>query len=328
MEKPIFSLIEGEKPDNIALLSQVAHMYYDLGMLQPDIAEKLFFSRSKVSRILKKAQDLGIVEIKVNRYLSRMRNYEKKLEALPGLKKAIVMTNFDDADGETAKDDLAACAAAYVSGEIKDAYVLGITCSRTVTRVVHKLTREHTCNLQVVQTIGSTTNRDMSGELTNAIAQTYGGTAHFLNAPLYVDDVYVKEALLRDPSIMEASKLMKHCNLLLMGVGKFDASGGDMPSWSGYMTPRHREEMGRLGAVGSLCAQFFDINGNLLDCDWNQKCITIPWDDMKCADLRVAIASGKTRVPSIMGALRTGIVDVLITDTVTAACLLEAQQAK
>lgn len=38
-----------------AVISQVAHMYYDLNMLQPEIAEKLFFSRSKVSRMLKQA---------------------------------------------------------------------------------------------------------------------------------------------------------------------------------------------------------------------------------------------------------------------------------
>ena len=48
-----------------ALISQVAHMYYDLDMLQPEIAAKLYFSRSKVSRMLTQAKKLGIVEIRV-----------------------------------------------------------------------------------------------------------------------------------------------------------------------------------------------------------------------------------------------------------------------
>ena len=316
---------DAHKGDDIAIISQVAHMYYDLGMLQPEIADKLFFSRSKVSRLLKKAVDLGIVEIKVKRYLARMPSYERKMESLFGLKEAIVMNPFDEEDPDDAKAGLANFAAAYVSSQIKGRYVLGITGSDTVTRVVHKLKKVHDCELKVVQTIGATINKDMSSELVNFIAHTYGGKAYFLHTPLYVEDMYVKEALLRDPAIVEASRLMKRCNLLLMGIGKFDVKG-DMPSWWGYMTPRHREEMNRLGVVGSLCAQFFDINGNLVDCDWNKKCITIPWEDMKLAKLRVAIESGGSKVFSILGALRGRLVDVLITDAVTAARVMEEQQ--
>ena len=51
--------------EKLALYSQVAHMYYEQGMQQPEIAEKLYFSRSKVCRILQKAQEMGIVDIKV-----------------------------------------------------------------------------------------------------------------------------------------------------------------------------------------------------------------------------------------------------------------------
>ena len=261
----------------------------------------------------------------MNRYLARMPSCEQSLESAFGLKKAIVMTSFDEPDSEYAKDDLATCAAKCVSDYLKGSFVMGITCSRTVTRVVHKLTRMHECDLQVVQTIGSTLNKDMTTELVNFIAQTYRGTAHFLNTPLYLDDLYVKETLLKDPTVKEAYNLMKRCNLVLMSIGKFDV-GGNMPSWNGYMTAHHREEMARLGAVGSVCAQFFDIDGNQLACDWNRKCITIPWDDLKRADMRVAIASGKSKVASILGALRGNLVDVLITDTITAASVLEYQR--
>lgn len=314
-----------EKSEGIAMLSQVAHMYYDLGMLQPEIAERLFFSRSKVSRMLKKAQDLGIVEIKVKRYLGRVEGYERKLQSLFGLKQAIVMTSFDKGDIEDSEDGLTNYAAMYVSSRLKGECVLGITGSHTVTKVINKMKKVHDCNLKVVQTIGATISKDMSGDLVNFIANTYGGAAYFLNTPVYVDDLYVKESLLRDPAVMEAMALMSRCNLLLMGIGKFDVSG-DMPNWSGYMTARHREEMDRLGAVGSLCAQFFDIDGRLLNSDWNQKCITIPWEDMKHAELRVAVACGRSKVFSILGALRGKLVDVLFTDNVTAAHVIEEQQ--
>lgn len=318
-------LLNKEKSDSIAMLSQVAHMYYDLGMLQPEIAEKLYFSRAKVSRMLQKAQDLGIVEIKVKRYLARVESYERKLHSLFNLKQAIVMTSLDKEDVEDAEDGLANYAAMYVSNLIKGAFVLGITGSHTVTNVVHRLKRMHSCNLKVVQTIGATISTDMSSDLAGFLANTYDGTAYFLNTPVYVDDLYVKETLLHDPAVREAMDLMTHCNLLLMGIGKFDI-GGDMPHWSGYMTARHREEMARLGAVGSLCAQFFDINGKLLNSDWNQKCIAIPWEDIQKADLRIGVVSGASKALSILGALRGGLLDVLFIDNITAARVIEEQQ--
>ena len=325
VKRSLFSASQA-KAENIAMLSQVAHMYYDLGMLQPEIAERLFFSRSKVSRMLKRAEELGIVEIKVNRYLSRISRYERQLESLFGLKQAIVMTNFEGTNDDTVRDDLAECAAAYISENIRGDCVFGITCSGTVRRVVHKLKKIHPCNLKVVQTIGSMLDEAVSNELLTFINQTYDGEACFLNTPLYVNDLYVKESLLSDPGMMRTMQLMKHCNLLLSSIGKFDVSG-DMPAWGGYMTAKHREEMGYLGAVGSLCAQFFDINGNLLDCDWNRKCITIPWDDIRAADQRVVVASGKAKVYSILGALRGKLVDVLITDAVTASRVIEEQES-
>lgn len=44
-------------------LLAVAKMYYEQGLTQQEIAEKVFLSRSHVSRMLKEARALGIVEI-------------------------------------------------------------------------------------------------------------------------------------------------------------------------------------------------------------------------------------------------------------------------
>lgn len=314
------------REDNqLALLSQVAHMYYDLHMSQPVIAEKLYYSRSKVSRMLEKALELGVVNIHVKRYVSRNPGVEKKLEAMFHLPKAIVVNNFGEWDDEDSHEALSNYAAKYVSGCIQGEYILGITGSTEITRVVQKLTKVHPCDLQVVQTMGASIDRYNSNELMNYFSKTYGGIAHFLHAPIYVSDLYVKSMLMQDPSVSNAMQLMKRCNLILMGVGAFDLQG-DMPNWYGYMTDAHREEMSRLNAVGSICAHFFDVDGNPLDCEWNEKCIAIPWADIKNAKTRVAVSSGKRKIKPVLGALRGKLVDVLITDATTASLVIEEQQ--
>lgn len=310
--------------DKLAIYSQVAHMYYELGILQPEIAKKLYFSRSKVSRILQKAQDLGIVDIKVKHYLSRVHIYETELSNHFSIRNPIVLTSFEGDQSSNAIEGLTNYAALYISDKLKGDCIFGITGSHNVTRTVHLLHKQHDCNLKVVQTIGASINQDMSADLVNFLANTFDGKAYFLNTPVYVDDLSVKEALMHDPSVINAMHLMKKCDLILMSIGTFDVNG-NMPNWWGYMTERHRIELQRHKAVGSLCAQFFDINGNWIDCDWNRKCISIPWEYMKTAGERIVIAHGPSKVNGILGALRGGLIDVLITDTVTAAAVLERQ---
>ena len=56
------SLSDNEKRN---MLASVANLYYNVEMTQNQIAERLFTSRSKISRMLKEARQLGIVEIKI-----------------------------------------------------------------------------------------------------------------------------------------------------------------------------------------------------------------------------------------------------------------------
>ncbi|MFD0516707.1 XRE family transcriptional regulator [Paractinoplanes durhamensis] len=51
--------------DQIRLLTKVARMYHERGMRQPQIAQQLHISQPRVSRLLKRAVDLGIVRTTV-----------------------------------------------------------------------------------------------------------------------------------------------------------------------------------------------------------------------------------------------------------------------
>ncbi|WP_143316795.1 helix-turn-helix domain-containing protein, partial [Clostridium sp. HBUAS56017] len=57
------NLNENEK---LFLLSEVASLYYNHNMTQSEIANRIFTSRSKISRLLKEAKDKGVVQIKIN----------------------------------------------------------------------------------------------------------------------------------------------------------------------------------------------------------------------------------------------------------------------
>ena len=47
------------------MLATVANLYYNSEMTQNEIAARMYTSRSKISRMLKEARELGIVEISI-----------------------------------------------------------------------------------------------------------------------------------------------------------------------------------------------------------------------------------------------------------------------
>ena len=51
------------QPIDIRLLTRVSKMYYEQSLTQQQIADRLYLSRPKVSRLLKQARDEGTVPI-------------------------------------------------------------------------------------------------------------------------------------------------------------------------------------------------------------------------------------------------------------------------
>lgn len=328
--KPNLNFLPEENAEQIremAVISQVAHMYYDLDMLQPEIAEKLFFSRSKVSRMLKRARELGIVEIKVKRILDRAPNIEEKLKKIFPLKEAIVVTSYEG-NNEDMLNAVTNFAALYVSSLLKGNCVFGISRGNTIIQVARKLTRVNNCRLDVVQLMGASAHTNTSiesRELVNTVSSIYGGNCYYLNTPLYVDDLYAKEVLLQDPSIQETFKMMKYCDIVLTGIGAFDMVDGSA-NWFGYLTRRHLDELQQKAAVGSICGQFYDINGAHISCEWNKKCIGMPFEYINRSNTTIGVAAGEGKVLPILGALRGRLIDVVITDAQTALSVIEQQE--
>ena len=56
----------------ISLLARIAWMYYIQGLTQEEIARKLDFSRTKVTRLLAQAREEGVVEINISREVQNL----------------------------------------------------------------------------------------------------------------------------------------------------------------------------------------------------------------------------------------------------------------
>ena len=75
------------------------------------------------------------------------------------------------------------------------------------------------------------------------------------------------------------------------------------------------------GAVGDMSLRFFDLQGKPVRTPLDERVIGLPLEDLARIPRVMALAGGASKTLAIMGALRTGVIDVLIPDKFTAARL-------
>ena len=309
-----------------AFLSQIADMYYNQNMMQAEIAKRLYFSRSKISRLLTRAREVGIVDIKVKHVRDRVPSVEKVFRKSFGLKDAVIFTNFEGDTYDQTLDAATDFASIYVSNLLKGHMRIGVASGNAADRTNRKIRPIHNCQLDVVQLIGTISNSQQaieSREIINNLATTFHGTGYYLNTPIYMDNAFARSQLLMDPNVREVTELMNKCDLIITGLGGIDVNRLKTAEMiREYQTEAQAKELQEKGAVGCVCMLYYDINGNYVDCEWNEKCICMSMDDVKKNPMTVAVAVGDYKVSSILGALRGGIPNVLITDVTTATKVL------
>ena len=75
------------------------------------------------------------------------------------------------------------------------------------------------------------------------------------------------------------------------------------------------------GAVGEISYRFYDRDGKPVETPLNDRVIGISLEDLRRTNRVMALAGGESKTEAIAGALKLGVIDVLVTDKFTAARL-------
>ena len=301
------------------ILVKVAYMYYDENMTQQEIADKLGVSRPSVSRLLQKARQSGIVEIKIS-YEGSFTKLEDALEKKFNLREAII-TPTEESD--TLKHLLAEAAANYLTRTIKDEDIVGVSWGTTLA-LIPKYIQEASRNVTFVPLVGGVGQIKLdihSNTISINLAKAFNGKGQLLHAPVVVDSVKVKETLISDTSISEILKLASKSNIAVIGIGSPLALNSTIRQ-TGYYTDKELQELKEVKAVSDLCCIFLDSDGSVCPAELNQRVIGISIEKLKAIPNVVAVAGGKDKQEAILAALKGGYINVLVTDEKTAEFLL------
>ncbi|MBA7595688.1 Deoxyribonucleoside regulator [subsurface metagenome] len=297
------------------LLIEIATLYYYDGLTQREIAKRFSISRSNVSRLLTEARNRGIVEIKVKQKIPLDYNLQKEIRSRFSLKDVKIL-KFYGLDYQEMLRKLGTIAARYLKTILNKVSIVGMSWGTAIYEVVNAFESEFYKNIEVIQMIGGigAENPDIDGtELARRLAEKVGGRYRYLHAPLIVENADIKKAIIVEKNVKEVLQKVKKADVAIVGIGSTDPTVSSLVR-AGYLNKKELNEIRKLGAVGDICARHFDINGNLCQIDLNERVIGIDTNVLKDINYVIGVAGGKAKASAILGVLRGGYINVLISD--------------
>ncbi len=310
----------------ISLLARIAWMYYIQGLTQEEIARKLDFSRTKVTRLLAQAREEGIVEINISRKFRTCFEIEEMLREKFSLETVRVVPQGESP--EDTREGVGVACAGYLEQNLADGDVIGCSWGRNLYHVGRALRAVRDRDLVVVQLSGgmNTGGELLPQKVMELMVSRLSARGIWLNTPAVVAHLDIKNALIRDSSISEALTLGRDCNKALVGIGDFTDAASLVVT--GSITREENQELKNAGAVGDILCRHYDINGKVVRSSIADRVMAISLEDLGRIPLRIGVTSGKEKAMPILGAINGGYINALITDEETANELLKLSNQK
>jgi len=296
-------------------------LYYVAGKTQEEIAKKLNVSRQSAQRMVALSVSEGLIKVRLEHPIAKCMDLKVKLKNRFGLQTCIVVPG-DDAEPSSTLG-LAQAGAGEIERHLKstEPKILAMGTGRVLRACVDELALLNCEQHKIVALLGNTASDGSASsyDVVMRMAEHINAKHYPMPLPVLPSSKEEKELLQAQHHIASNLKLAAQADVTFVGVGNL---GSNSPlHLDGFITEEELVELQKKGAVGELISWVFDKNGNLLDCAVNQRVASAP---LKAnSDKAVyAIAAGEEKVYSILGALRSKLINGLITNEYTAERLL------
>ena len=303
--------------EEVEQITRAAWHYYNDGLTQNQIADMLSLSRIKVSRLLEKGRQTGLIELRINSPYEGCLGLQQDLISAFGLADARVVPA---ADGLALVPRISRAAASLLMQNLIPNDLLAIgwgeATSTTLRFMAPVFPRS---NISLVSLTGG-----VSAYIGNTGLYGPQSFAHLIPTPLRVSSPELAEMLRVEPYVRHVLEMAITARTALIGVGSV-ARSATLVRY-GYCTSAEIEFFTRRGAVGDLLGHFYDRDGEILELDLHRHVVSVTPDDMRRIPSVVAVAAGPEKVEAILGMLRGKLANTLVTDEETARELLRRQK--
>ncbi len=302
--------------DDKRLLIKCSVMYYMQYKTQNEISNILGISRPTVSRLLKEAKDKGIVKIQIQDFKENYNHFERledEIERKYGLLEVIIVN--DENDENTLKQELGKATARYLERILKNKDIVGVSMGTTLKEIYKFVSSESKVDATFIPLIGGVGQIGIelhANQIVMDLSRAFKGKFKLLHAPAVISDINIKENFEKEKSLKEVINYIYKANVAIVGIGAPTETSTLMAT--GYFDAAYMKNIKKLKAVGDICLQFFDIDGNYEKFPDNKKVFGIELQKLKNIDRVIGVAGGNEKAESIIGAIKGKYINVLITN--------------
>lgn len=306
------------------LLAKIARMYYLEEVNQKEIAQRLSMSMASVSRAVARAKQEGIVEIHVHDSAETDSELEASIEREYGVREcSVVRAHYADEDGAT--DSLAASLSDIISRVVLPGGVVGVSWGETLRAVSDRMTpKDH--GAHVVPIIGAMGTVE-TGIYPNAIAKSFaakfGGHAYLVNTPAVFDNSETRISVQNERAFESIAALWASVDTAVVSVS--GVTRQDSIYRFGIFTSEELHSLQSSGVRSAVNFDFLDCEGNHVVTEIDDRMIKLGMTRLREMRNLIVVASGTRKIPAIRAALRSGFVNVLVTDKQTAAGIVNLE---
>jgi DNA-binding transcriptional regulator LsrR (DeoR family) len=307
-------------PASLVLSASVARRFYVDGRSKTEIADEFGLSRFKVARLIETARATGLVRIEIGHRGLIDVDLSARVQHAYGLEHAVVV---DTPEGPPAdvRRQLGQVAAELLAEITGPDDVLGVAWSRSVGAMARALPR--LAAVPVVQLTGAVALPDgdeTSIDAVRDVARAAGGPAYVFYAPFTLPDAATARALRGQREVALAFGQLPRVTKAVVGVGLWAPGRSTL-----YDTAREadRVELTRLGVCAEVSGVLLTADGEPVRAALSERVVGIDAEQLRAIAEVIAIPYGVEKVTAGRAALRSGLVQGIVTHRTFAQALLD-----
>jgi len=306
----------------LSMEEQLRHVYAAMQHLKfgrptVEIAEEMGVSRFAVGRMVKYAREQGLVEVTPRLPDPVDATLSKALASSYGLESAIVCIPAAGGD-KAARAAIAAVASKLLSELIEEDDIVGLGPGRTILETCARIENAPNCDL--VQLTGVASTDDDNLQVIMELRRVAQGRMFPLHSPFIATDHVAAQVIRSQPGVRQALKRMDLLDKAVFTVGGWPHSSllASLLNEAGELGPLMEQ-----GVAAEIGTTLLDNHGgelHLLD----DRMIGITTQQLAAVPLKVALGGGPGKERAVIAALKSGLVDTLVTDAGTARAAMAA----
>ena len=298
------------------LLARVAWCYYHDGLTQNDIGERLGLPRLKISRLLEKGRQSGVIRVQINSRYEGCLALETALAERFDLRLARVLPALNTPPMNTR---LGIGAAQSLMGVLEPGQLLAVGFGEATMSCL-----QHLSGFISSQQIRLVTLSGGVGPYMTGIGQLDAAcSVSIIPAPLRVSSPEVAEILKRESSVRDVLLAASAADVAVVGIGSVNQKRDATILRSCYISEGEQLMYARKGAVGDILGYFLQADGEQVDdLPIHRELLGISLTELAQLPTIVGVAGGEDKADAIYAALRGRRINGLVTEEATARAVL------